>query len=210
MAGPQVREKAGSVACVRCTIGLLREKFVELPMKRPSLCSLVVAATLFLDVGLWAEEGKAEAPVSAPDQAAEQAVKRSTPTVANEGDRRQALRTELIKLFDKNGDGKLNEGEMAAVSEFLLKGRIPPGAILSPAQEQARLVAVAVEVARRRRLREEATAAIGNPRTAPAPEQLEEAIRRARADVTRLEKLAAEIALRRVEREKAQPAGERK
>lgn len=179
-------------------------------MKRPSLFPGMLAATLFLGVGLRAEAEKAEPRSPTPDPAADLAAKRPAPTMANESDRRQALRAELIKLFDQNGDGKLNESELAVLNEFMLKGRIPPGATPSPAEEQARLQRVAEEVTRRRRLREEAASVLVNPRPAPGPEQLDETIRRTRADLARLEKLAAEIALRRVERETAKPAGERK
>lgn len=111
-------------------------------MKHPSVCPYLLAATLFLGTGLRGEQAKTEGPA-----------------VAGELARRQALRTELIKLFDKNGDGKLDETEMAAVSEFLMKGNVPPTAPRTAADEQARLERVAAEVAKRRAVREAAAKA---------------------------------------------------
>jgi hypothetical protein len=65
-------------------------------------------------------------------------------------------------------------------------------------------------VARRRRLREEATAEIGSSRPGGTAVSVEEAIKSAKAELARLEKVAEEIARRRTEREKAKPTGERK
>jgi hypothetical protein len=73
----------------------------------------------------------------------------------------------------------------------------------TPAEEQTRLERVAEEVARRRELREKAQAAMGTPRPGIASQDLEEALRAARAEVRRLESVAAEVARRRAEREKA-------
>lgn len=128
-------------------------------MKRPSLCPYLLAATLFLCTGLRGEQAKAEGPPVAPESRDELAKRRRAEAVAAEVSRRQALRTELIKLFDKNGDGKLDEIEMAAVSEFLMKGSIAPTAARASVDEQARLERIADEVAKRRAVREAAAKA---------------------------------------------------
>lgn len=128
-------------------------------MKHPSLFPRLLAATLFLCTGLRGEQAKAEGPPVAPESGGDLVKRRRAEAVAAETSRRQALRTELIKLFDKNGDGKLDEAEMAAVSEFLMKGSVPPTGPRTAGEEQARLERVADEVAKRRAVREAAAKA---------------------------------------------------
>ncbi len=186
-------------------------------MKRPSLLPSMLAATLFLDGGLRAEEAKPAAPALAaapapaqgetekPDEKAKQ---RQAEAVAAEVARRralQALRSDLIALFDKNGNGKFDGDELAAVNVFLTSSGVPVALTPTPAEEQARLERVAVEVAKRRAVREEAAQGIGNSLPPRATESLEETIRSLRASLERLEKIASDRA-----KEKAKPAGERK
>ncbi len=152
-------ERPRFAARVRRTVGSPRESFVKFPMKHPSLCPYLLSATLFLCTGLRGEQGKTEGSPVAPEAEGDHAKRRRAEAVAGELARRQALRTELIKLFDKNGDGKLDETEMAAVSEFLMKGSVPPTAPQTAANEQARLERIADEVAKRRAVREAAAKA---------------------------------------------------
>ena len=178
-------------------------------MKRLGLSPHLCAATLFLALGLRAEEAKPTppTPVSASTDRAE----------ANkaEVERRFALRAELITLFDRNGDGKLDAAEIAVVGAFLADGSISGISTTvvvnpTPAEEKARLERVAEEVARRRALREKAAAVLGTPKPGKSSLDFEEALRAARAEVRRLESVAAEIARRRAEPEKAKATGEAK
>lgn len=179
-------------------------------MKRLGLSPHLCAATLFLVLGLRAEEAKPTppTPVSAPTSTGR------ADAIKAEAERRFALRAELITLFDRNGDGKLDAAEMAVVGAFLADGSVSGISTTvvvnpTPAEERARLERVAEEVARRRALREGTAAALGNSKSAPgiSSQDLEEALRAARAEVRRLESVAAEVARRRVEREKAKAAG---
>ncbi len=154
-----MRERPRFAACVRRTVGSPRESFIELPMKRPSLCPHLLAATLFLGGGLRGEQAKADGPPVARETEGDTAKRRRAEAVASEVARRHAVRAELIKLFDKNGDGKLDETEMAAVSEFLMKGTVGPAAPRASVDEQVRLEKVADEVAKRRAVREAAAKA---------------------------------------------------
>jgi hypothetical protein len=192
------------------TAGLLREKYIELPMKRPGLSRHFGVATLFLAGALAAEESRTTGPAAARNPSDAPAADRREQTVAAEADRRRALRTELIKLFDQNGDGKLEEGEWVVVREFLLQGRVPAAPRPSPGDEQRRLESVAVEVAKRRALRESAASAGGIPRAGLSAEQIDEAIRFTRAELVRLEKMAEQLARPQVEREKAKRGSEQK
>ena len=70
-------------------------------MKSSSLAPLVLAATLFLAPGLSADDSAD--PMSATDKA------------AGENAQRHA---DIMKRFDKNGDGKLDEDEKAAAKEY--------------------------------------------------------------------------------------------
>lgn len=179
-------------------------------MKRLGLSPHLCAATLFLALGLRAEEAKPTlpTPVSAPTSTDRAEANKA------EVERRFALRAELIKLFDRNGDGKLEAAEMAVVGAFLADGSLSGISTTvvvnpTPAEEKARLERVAEEVTRRRELREKAATQV-TPRPGHNSPDFEEALRAARAEVRRLESVAAEIARRRAEREKANAAGEAK
>lgn len=131
-----------------------------------------------------------------------------------EVERRSSLRAELIKLFDRNGDGKLDAAEMAVVGAFLADGSasgISTTVVVNPtpAEEKTRLERVAEEVARRRELREKAGAQV-TPRPGHSSPDFEEALRAARAEVRRLEAIAAEVVRRRAEREKANATSDAK
>lgn len=78
-------------------------------MKRPGLISLSCAATLFLAANLRAEEAKgaSASPADAKPVAAPTMMKPSA--------------DELLKRYDKNGDGKLDEDERADAHEAMLK-----------------------------------------------------------------------------------------
>jgi Ca2+-binding EF-hand superfamily protein len=71
-------------------------------MKPSSLAPAFLAATLFLLPSLWAEDAPAEMDGATAENA-------SMPP------QRQA---EIMKRFDKNGDGKLDEDEKAAAKEY--------------------------------------------------------------------------------------------
>jgi Ca2+-binding EF-hand superfamily protein len=75
-------------------------------MKRPGLTLHLAAATLFL-AGLRAEDTKPVAPAPAP----------ARPMGAMKG-RRDA---DLVKRFDKNGDGRLDDDERAEAKEAMFK-----------------------------------------------------------------------------------------
>lgn len=180
-------------------------------MKRLGLSPHLCAATLFLVLGLRGEEAK---PTPLPPVSAPTPTDRADANKA-EVERRFALRAELVKLFDRNDDGKLDAAEMAVVGAFLADGSISgiSTAVVvnpTPAEEKTRLERVAEEVARRRELREKAQAAMGTPRPGIASQDLEEALRAARAEVRRLESVAAEVARRRAEREKANATSDAK
>jgi hypothetical protein len=90
-------------------VGSLSEKFVELPLKRPGLTPHLLAATLFLASGLLAEEAKPNASAPIPKTATDSPMMKPT------------LAEEILKRFDKNGDGKLDEDEQAEAHEVMLK-----------------------------------------------------------------------------------------
>lgn len=83
-------------------------------MKRLGLSPHLCAATLFLVLGLQGEEAKPTPPTltSAPIPTDRMEENKA------EVERRSSLRAELIKLFDRNGDGKLDAAEMAVVGAF--------------------------------------------------------------------------------------------
>lgn len=154
-------------------------------MKRSGLTPCLAAATLFLASGLGAEEAAspAKARPAAKETKEEGAVAtagREVPAKPKEDEVAQAK--ELIARFDKNGDGKLDLEETVAMRRFFQENAalVPANAEVvkgvvrnpSPAEEQARLEAVAEEVARRRVLREQAAEGIaksgGKPPVTPA------------------------------------------
>ena len=83
-------------------VGPLREVVIELPMKRPGLTPLILAATLFLAGGLRAEEAPTPPPAGPP-----QAKGRPAPPPMQPGGA-----AEILRRFDKNGDGKLTREEL--------------------------------------------------------------------------------------------------
>ncbi|MSU22200.1 MAG: hypothetical protein EXS32_00055 [Opitutus sp.] len=83
--------------------GPRRKIFIDFPMKRLGLAPLVVSATLFLTVGLRAAEMK---PAGSPAAM-------------------KASRVEdILRRFDLNHDGKLDDDETAAAHEVLLKEQL--------------------------------------------------------------------------------------
>lgn len=80
-------------------------------MKRPGLTPLILAATLFLAGGLRAEEAPTPPPAGPP-----QAKGRPAPPPMQPGGA-----AEILRRFDKNGDGKLDEDEQAEAHEVMLK-----------------------------------------------------------------------------------------
>ena len=181
---------------------------IKLPMKRLGLSPVSIAATLFLGAPLQAEEASPKSPVSEPAKIDEAAMNRRSEAVANEVAWRrasQALRADLIALFDRNGDGKLEGDERVAINRFLTEpasSAIPVMLKPTPAEEIARLEKVAREVERRRALREETAQRSGGVRPVAAPVAPEEALRVAKAEVERLERVVAELAQRRAEQDK--------
>jgi Ca2+-binding EF-hand superfamily protein len=75
-------------------------------MKRPGLTSSLIAATLFLAIGLRAEDAKTDKSATAPAAG----MKR--------GGRRDA---EMLKRFDKNGDGKIDDNERAEAKDLVMR-----------------------------------------------------------------------------------------
>ena len=92
-------------------VGPRREFSISFPMKRPGLTPRLLAATLFLAAAsrLAADEPK-PAPPPAPAMRLDRA-------------------DELLKRFDKNGDGKLDETELADAHEAMLKEQLDRQAI---------------------------------------------------------------------------------
>lgn len=82
----------------------LVENWLLLPMKKTVLSVTLISATLFLVAG------RAEAPKSPP-----------APVM-------DAGQTELLKRYDTNHDGKLDEDELAAAHETMLKSGLSAGA----------------------------------------------------------------------------------
>lgn len=116
-------------------VRLPREKFIEFPMKRPGLTPHLFAATLFLAGGLPAEETKPVPPTPAPKAGAvsDADAERRAKAVELEVARRRALMEksarpgraeDLLKRFDKNGDGKLDEDEQAEAHEVMLRDQM--------------------------------------------------------------------------------------
>jgi Ca2+-binding EF-hand superfamily protein len=90
-------------------VGPRRKISINSPMKRLGLPPLLLPATLFLAAGLLAEEPKpAEKPVPPPPV-------RAMGTMSSE---------EMLRRFDTNHDGKLDEDETAAAHEAMLKERM--------------------------------------------------------------------------------------
>ena len=95
-------------------VGPPREKFIEFPMKRPGLTPHLCAATLFLAGALGAEEAKpAVLPAKAPGEAG------PAPLTMKPG-----RAEDILRRFDKNGDGKLDEDEQADAHEVMLKEQL--------------------------------------------------------------------------------------
>lgn len=84
-----------------------RKIFIVLPMKRLGLAPLVLAATLFLVPARGAEEMKPGEKSVAPPPAMK----------ANRAE-------EILRRFDLNHDGKLDEDEAAAAHEVMLKEQL--------------------------------------------------------------------------------------
>jgi hypothetical protein len=80
---------------------------ILLPMKKPDLTPLLLSATLFLAFG--AAVSAQEAPPPAPEAPAADAVIPPPP------------RAEMIKKFDKNGDGQLDDAEKAEARKAFVK-----------------------------------------------------------------------------------------
>src|SRR5882672_4410553 len=98
------------------TVGPRREFALELTMKRPGLVPLSLAATLFLVTSVRAaDEPK---PAEKPAAPAPAAMKRSRAA-------------ELLQRFDLNHDGKLDEDELAAAHEVMLKEQMDRQAALA-------------------------------------------------------------------------------
>jgi hypothetical protein len=184
------------------------EEVIKLPMKRLGLSPVSIAATLFLGAPLQAEEAIPKSPVSAQPKIDEAALKRRSEAVANEVVRRralQALRADLLALFDRNGDGKLEGDELVAIIRYFTEpasSAIPVMLNTTPVEESARLEKVAREVEKRRAARTEALQHIGGDRPVAAPVAPEEALRVAKAEVERLERVVAELAQCRAEQDK--------
>jgi Ca2+-binding EF-hand superfamily protein len=89
-------------------------------MKRPGLTPSLLAATLFLAIGLRAEDAKA-------DKAAA-----SSATGMKRGGKREA---EMLKRFDKNGDGRIDDNERAEAKDLVMKEQMD--------RQAARVAAVA-------------------------------------------------------------------
>ena len=106
----------------------LRRKFaVKSPMKRQGLTPLLLSATLFLAAGLRAAE---EVKTPAPSPAA------APPPAMTKATRAE----ELLKRFDTNHDGKLDEDEVAAAHEVMLREQMDRQAKIAaaPAGEKFR------------------------------------------------------------------------
>lgn len=109
-----------------------REFSLVFTMKRLGLSPHFCAATLFLAVGLrGAEEAQPAAAATVAEGAAEQlreirpdALDVSAVKPAAAGANDEALRRELMMRFDRNGDGRLDEGERATLRAEVMR---PPG-----------------------------------------------------------------------------------
>jgi hypothetical protein len=171
-------------------------------MKQSGLSPHLYAATLFLGAALRAEEAKPTAPaLSTSDDAA--ATRRVEAVAAEVARRRalQSLRSDVIALFDRNGDGKLDGDEIAAVNRLLTGPNLAVVAKVTAAQESGRLEKVAAEVAERRAAREEAAKSLGDFRAVQAPGGTQDPTA-ADSEKARLARVAAEVARRRAEMEK--------
>ena len=90
-------------------VGPRREFAIKSAMERPGLSPTLLAATLFLSAPtLWAEDNPL-------------AVKPAAPPVSA---MRASRADELLKRFDKNGDGKLDDNELADAHEAMLKEQL--------------------------------------------------------------------------------------
>ena len=95
-------------------------------MKRPGLTPHLLAATLFLAGGLRAAETQ-----SAPSAA-------KPPREAGPAPAMKATRAEdLLRRFDKNGDGKLDEDEQAEAHEIMLREQMTRRAAKAAAAPEA-------------------------------------------------------------------------
>ena len=82
--------------------------FPRMSMKKPSLTALLCSATLFLGGRIW---GQTPAPTAAPV---------ASPSVpASDNDEVAQREAELLRRFDKNHDGKLDDEETAAAHEAM-------------------------------------------------------------------------------------------
>lgn len=77
-------------------------------MKKPDLTRMLLSATLFLGAGLAAQAQETPPPPSPDDEVA-----LAPPPPVDESIQPPPVRAELIKKFDKNGDGKLDDAEKA-------------------------------------------------------------------------------------------------
>ncbi len=101
-------------------------------MKRLGLSPHFCAATLFLAVGLRGAEDTRPAAAAAVAQGAVEQLREIPPDVlevsvvklAAAGSNDEALRRELLLRFDRNGDGRLDEGERATLRAEVMR---PPG-----------------------------------------------------------------------------------
>ena len=90
-------------------VGPRREFAIKSAMERPGLSPALLAATLFLSAPLlWAEDSPPAMKPAAPPAAA----------------MRASRAEELLKRFDKNGDGKLDDIELADAHEAMLKEQL--------------------------------------------------------------------------------------
>jgi hypothetical protein len=106
-------------------VGVLRDNFNESPMKRPGLTPHLLAATLFLTPGLRAQDAKSDETASSSRPA----------TAPSAAPMRSARAAELLKRFDKNGDGKLDDDELAEAHEVMMKEQMARQAAKSASPE---------------------------------------------------------------------------
>jgi Ca2+-binding EF-hand superfamily protein len=100
-------------------VGPRRKSFIESPMKRLGLSPLILSATLFL----------AASPAAQPQDEPRQSPKGEGGSLAMKSNRAE----ELLKSFDRNGDGKLDDDEEAAAHEAMLKEQMDRQAVQAAA-----------------------------------------------------------------------------
>ena len=121
-------------------VGMFNTKYIEItkglkPGERVLLSPPFESREKDLEGGVLAENEKAGAATNAPPQAAPPPaaprIAPGEPIAAAGGDRKgdssrrrgNLIPEEMLKQFDKNGDGKLDEAELAAMRESLGRGR---------------------------------------------------------------------------------------